>query len=230
MTPLSGTGQRNGGTTLVATETPSCPLRAGNLGLAIGDVAGHGLDAVSDMATARYSLRVLALGEPQPEQVMAQLDHAVQSIRTGDARHCALWRPGSACPTWTYTSAGHPPAMLRCGDGTVVPLDERCGAPLGFGGPYRAVRVHLDEGATLLLYTDGRIQRRGQDSTIGLNRLAAACEAAPDDPEVLCDHVLDVLLPDNPGVRMTSHSLPSSSTRAEKVAKHRRSNASQTAS
>ena len=44
------------------------PLRWGDLGLAIGDVAGHGLDAVSDMATARYSLRALALNEAHPDR------------------------------------------------------------------------------------------------------------------------------------------------------------------
>ena len=51
----------------------------------------------------------------------------------------------------------------------------------------------------MLLYTDGLIERRGEDLSIGLSRLVAACEAAPDDPEGMCDHVLNVLLPDNPG-------------------------------
>ena len=175
------------------------PLKRGHLGLAIGDVAGHGLDAVSDMATARYSLRALALDEPQPDKVMAQLNDVVQTFEPGTLVTALYGVLDPHERTWTYTSAGHLPAILRSGDGTVALLDEKGGAPLGVGGPYRAVHVDLDEGATVLLYTDGLIERRGEDLSIGLGRLAAACDAAPDDPEGMCDHVLDVLLPDNPG-------------------------------
>jgi serine phosphatase RsbU (regulator of sigma subunit) len=175
------------------------PLKWGHLGLAIGDVAGHGLDAVSDMATARYSLRALALDEPQPDKVMAQLNQVVQTFEPGTLVTAVYGVLDPRARTWTYTSAGHPPAVLRSGDGSVALLDETSGVPLGVNGPYRSVRVDLDEGATVLLYTDGLIERRGEDLSIGLSRLATACAAAPDDPEGMCDHVLDVLLPDNPG-------------------------------
>ena len=53
------------------------PLSEGRLGLAIGDVAGHGLDAVADMAAARFSLRALALNDPAPECVLDRLNQVV---------------------------------------------------------------------------------------------------------------------------------------------------------
>ena len=79
------------------------PLKWGNLGLAIGDVAGHGLDAVSDMATARYSLRALALDEPQPDKVMAQLDHVVQTFEPGTLVTALYGVLDPQGRTWTYT-------------------------------------------------------------------------------------------------------------------------------
>jgi PAS domain S-box-containing protein len=175
------------------------PLRSGQLGLAIGDVAGHGLDAVSDMATARYSLRALALSESHPNDVLHELNQVVRTFEPG-ALITAIY--GVLDPegrTWTYASAGHVPAVLRRRDGTALLLDEQADAPLGVDAPFRSVGIALETGDTLLLYTDGLVERRSEDLTVGFDRLVAACSDAPADPGALCDHVLDTLLRDDPG-------------------------------
>ena len=169
-------------------------LSGGRLGVAIGDVAGHGLDAVADMATARFSLRALALTEDEPDIVLERLNTVVK-IFEGDAMITALY--GVLDPqerTWTYASAGHLPAVLRRPDGTTRLLDAPCDPPLGFADSFRARRVSIEPGAALVLYTDGLIERRTDSIERGLGRVQSACSDAPPEPESLCDHILDALL------------------------------------
>ncbi len=171
-------------------------VRHARLGLAIGDVAGHGLEAVADMASARFGLRALALTEPQPEVVLDRLNHVVK-VFEGDAMITALY--GVIDPhehTWTYASAGHVPGVLRLPDGTTSLLDQPCDPPLGIADSFRTRQVGVPAGSTLVLYTDGLIERRTRPITDGLVRLARACGDAPAEPEALCDFVLDALLGD----------------------------------
>lgn len=170
-------------------------LPDGCLGVAIGDVAGHGLDAVADMAAARFSLRALALTERRPEVVLDRLNQVVR-VFEGDTMITALY--GVLDPsdnTWTYASAGHVPAVLCRSDGTTRLLDECLDPPLGIATGFSARQEVLTPGDTLLLYTDGLVERRVQG--IDLDWLRRACEQGPTEPESLCDHVLDALLGDS---------------------------------
>jgi hypothetical protein len=171
-------------------------LPDGRLGLAIGDVAGHGLEAVADMASVRFGLRALALTEPEPEVVLERLNQVV-TVFESDVLITALY--GVLDPnarTWTYASAGHVPAVLRSPDGTTRLLDEASDPPLGVARSFRTRQVALPEAATLVLYTDGLVERRTRPITDGLARLEQACHDAPPGAESLCDHVLDALLGD----------------------------------
>jgi PAS domain S-box-containing protein len=170
------------------------PLDAQALGLAIGDVAGHGLPAVADMADARFSVRALALTQRRPDRVLKLLDE-VMRVFDDDTLVTALY--GVLDPTartWTYSTAGHYPAVLRSPDGSTRLLDERAGPPLGCGGSYRSIDVDLEAGSTLVMYTDGLVERREELIDRGLARLAAACGSGPADPEALCDHIVAQLL------------------------------------
>jgi PAS domain S-box-containing protein len=171
-------------------------LPGGRLGIGIGDVAGHGLGAVADMAAARFSLRALALNEARPDVVMEQLNEVVR-VFEGDAMITALYGvlDASEC-TWSYASAGHVPAALRDPDGTTRFLDAPPDPPLGTARAFRARQVSVVTGSTLLLYTDGLIERRRESMTEGFSRLRRAVAQGPADPESLCDYVLDQLLED----------------------------------
>jgi PAS domain S-box-containing protein len=174
----------------------SIVLPGGRLGVAIGDVAGHGLGAVADMAAARFSLRALALTELRPDVVLERLNDVVR-VFGHDAMITALygvWDPREL--TWTYASAGHVPAVLRGADGKASFLDATPDPPLGVANSFRAHRVSVPEGSTLILYTDGLIERRNESISDGLRRLQKATVHGPADPESLCDHVLAELLGD----------------------------------
>jgi phosphoserine phosphatase RsbU/P len=195
------------GTTLaaryIAAEGPSVvggdwyavlPLPDGRLGVAIGDVAGHGLDAVADMAAVRFSLRALALSEPAPDRVLERLNQVV-NVFESDTMITALY--GVLDPKsriWTYACAGHCPALVRAADGTTVWLDEQCDAPLGVATSFARHHAEIGPGATLVLYTDGLIERRTESIDKGLERLERACREGPADPDGLCDYLSEVML------------------------------------
>ena len=172
------------------------PLDQDRLGLAIGDVAGHGLHAVADMASARFSLRALALTEPAPEVVLSRLNDVLR-VFGPDSMITAIY--GVLDPsalTWSYATAGHCPAVLRHVDGTTELLDAPCDPPLGVRSAYRARTQRIEPGTTLVLYTDGLVERRDETITTGIERLEQACRLGPPDPDALCDHLLDVMLHD----------------------------------
>ena len=168
------------------------------MGLAIGDVAGHGLGAIADMAAARFSLRALALTDRDPAAVLAKLDRVVQVFES-DAMITALYGVFDLDDrTWTWASAGHVPAIVRHRDGNTRILDEPNDPPLGVARSFRTHCTRIEEGATLFLYTDGLVERRGETIDVGIRRVADACAAAPADPERLCDQVGETLLGPTP--------------------------------
>jgi PAS domain S-box-containing protein len=171
------------------------PLPDGRLGIAIGDVAGSGLGAVAGMAAARFSLRALALTEPAPEVVLGRLNEVVRVFER-DTMVTALY--GVVDPktyTWRYASAGHLPAVLRTDAGATF-LEEATDPPLGFATAFQPRCAALQKGATLLLYTDGLVERRHMPLDDGLERLRQACRTGPADPDELCDYVVEKLLED----------------------------------
>jgi len=101
--------------------------------------------------------------------------------------------------TITYSCAGHPPPALLDPDGTVTFLDQATDPPLGarpehVGRPQTSIR--FAEGATLVLYTDGLIERRTEDIDRGLARLAdSLAQHRHAEPEPLADALLADLLP-----------------------------------
>jgi anti-sigma regulatory factor (Ser/Thr protein kinase) len=92
--------------------------------------------------------------------------------------------------------AGHPaPALVRP-DGTVEFPEVPGGPPLGIGGlPFEAAELTLEEGSRLVVYTDGLLERRGQDLDTSLRALRHVLERAHGSPEQFCDAVIDGLLP-----------------------------------
>jgi PAS domain S-box-containing protein len=170
------------------------PLPDGRLGLAIGDVTGHGLPAVADMADARFSLRALALGEEHPEDVLTRLNRVVQLFEDDTVITALYGMIDPVRQTWSYASGGHPPPVLRLADGTTTLLPTAGQPPLGLAVEYRRFETSLPAGATIVLYTDGLVERRGESIETGLQRLVAACRNGSSEPEELCDELLGLLL------------------------------------
>jgi serine phosphatase RsbU (regulator of sigma subunit)/anti-sigma regulatory factor (Ser/Thr protein kinase) len=172
-------------------------LTDGRLAMVLGDVAGHDVRAAAVMGQVRAALRALALTDSAPPSVLAGLDRLVGSLGA-ESRNEEIFvtvvygvlDPADA--TITLASAGHPPPVLRraglAGEPATAELVKvPPGAPLGLGGRWQTGQVLLEPGDTILLFSDGVVERRGRALTEGFDALVAAAAAAPSgDPRNLC--------------------------------------------
>ncbi|MFI7412732.1 PP2C family protein-serine/threonine phosphatase [Streptomyces sp. NPDC049627] len=175
-------------------------LVGGNrIAVSVGDVVGHGLPAAGVMGQLRSALTAtsrVADGPAQALDVLGRYAHVVDGAESATAATTFIDFDAHAI---TYSSAGHPPPVLVHADGRVEFLDRATDTPLDARpDPVprpQAVTTYTD-GATLVLYTDGLIERRREDIDTGLTRLAdALVRHRRADPETLADAVLLELLP-----------------------------------
>ncbi|MCX5403313.1 SpoIIE family protein phosphatase [Streptomyces sp. NBC_00335] len=149
-------------------------LHFGRTLLAVGDVMGHGLEAAVDMNAYRSVLREVASTDLAPHRVLRQLDSLSASDDTRRPATCLLVRIDPARSMALYASAGHLPPALFSRDGVGELIDVPVGPPLGTGvGGYEALARPITPDQTLLLYTDGLVERRSEDIETSLARLAA---------------------------------------------------------
>ncbi|MEU9836921.1 SpoIIE family protein phosphatase [Streptosporangium sp. NPDC048047] len=165
--------------------------------LTIGDVAGHDLPAAVTMGQIRTMLRGLAVDrEEPPEEVLRRLDKVMELLCRDQTATCVLARAERAeAGLWrlNYSVAGHPPPLLLTPDGQGRFLDEARCPLLGVAKdlPRHSAVEALHPGATLLLYTDGLVERRGEDLGTGLNRLRDHAVSLVREPlDALCDELL----------------------------------------
>ncbi|MEU8777672.1 GAF domain-containing SpoIIE family protein phosphatase [Streptomyces sp. NPDC048606] len=149
-------------------------LHFGRTLLVVGDVMGHGLDAAVDMNVYRSTLREVASTELAPHRVLRRLDALVAEDEARRPATCLLVRVDPARGVALCASAGHLPPAVFAADGAGRLLDVPVGPPLGTGlGGYEAVAHPLAAEETLLLYTDGLVEHRGEDIDASLARLTA---------------------------------------------------------
>ena len=171
-------------------------LPDGLIGLAIGDVAGHGLLAAATMGQVRMALRAYALQDPSPVSVLRGLHRLVDQLPDTDMVTLIYLVFDPAARTLRYANAGHPPPLVF-GDGAVTFLGGALAPPVGVTteAHYAEATHTLEAGSTLVLYTDGLVERRGVSIQHGLDQLGAEVVAVADaDLDALCDRVLASLL------------------------------------
>ncbi|MEV7170375.1 SpoIIE family protein phosphatase [Streptomyces sp. NPDC093224] len=174
-------------------------LPGDRIGVAVGDVVGHGLQAAGVMGLLRSALSAASRVADGPAQALEVLGLYARSVEgaenTTAVETCIDWDTH----TITYSSAGHLPPALLHRDGTVDFLDEATDPPLGARPehvPRPQASLTFSEGDTLVLYTDGLIERRSEDIDTGLARLADSLgRHRTADPEALADSLLLELLP-----------------------------------
>ena len=179
----------------------------GRTALMIGDVIGHDISAAAKMGQVRSMLRAFALAVPEsPSASVQRLDHALADLemetmaslvyaqivddepgRGAGRRSRTAARPGAGGHTLHWTSAGHPPPLLVADDGTLTWLESDSPDALVGVAP-ELVRSDLTtsrspRGGTVLLYTDGLVERRDEPLEVGLDRLGRSAQA---------HHTLDV--------------------------------------
>jgi sigma-B regulation protein RsbU (phosphoserine phosphatase) len=171
------------------------PLPSGHVGVVIGDVAGNGLRAAVVMGRIRSALRAYALETTDPADVLTRLDRKIQLFEL-DAMATAIYAViDPSHTTMTMSVAGHLPPILIEATGHARTLDSPADLPLGadLNPTRRATTTNLPPGSTLLLYTDGLIERRDRPLPDGIRLLID--EAIPGDAEDLCSRITARLLP-----------------------------------
>ncbi|MFI0541439.1 PP2C family protein-serine/threonine phosphatase [Streptomyces sp. WSLK1-3] len=167
--------------------------------VAVGDVVGHGLAAACVMGQLRSALSAATRVAEGPARALEALGLYARSVEGAESTTAATAFIDWDDHTLTYSCAGHLPPALLHPDGTVSFLDGATDPPLG-ASPEHATRPQattpFEEGATLVLYTDGLVERRTEDIDTGLARLTdALARHRHAGPEELADALLTDLLP-----------------------------------
>jgi serine phosphatase RsbU (regulator of sigma subunit) len=159
--------------------------------LVVGDIAGHGLDAVTGMVAVRNSLRGLAITGAGPATLLDWLNSAAAHVTDGvlGTVVCGIYDPAGRSLRWAR--AGHlPPVLVREGRAEQLPLPE--GLLLGADpdASYTEELTSLRLGDTLLLFTDGLIERRDEPIDDALRALLQAASRPVGDIGGYADHLL----------------------------------------
>jgi len=173
-------------------------LDDGRIALIVGDCVGHGLGAATVMGQLRSACRALFLEQSSPSAVLAGMDRFAARL------------PGARCTTafaavltlasgeLVFSSAGHPPPVLAMADGKISMLEGGRGLPLAvqLGRTRPEVSMTMPARATLLLYTDGLIERRGTSIDDGMVRVADLVRGGRRDGlDDVADHLMSELEP-----------------------------------
>jgi PAS domain S-box-containing protein len=185
----------------------------------IGDVAGHDISAAATMGQIRAMLRGISAGSPKgPAAVLTRLDEVLEILAVEAAATAVVAQlehgvvgegPGEQTGEQsevrlTWSSAGHPTPLVVRPDGVVIELDDGSGKAdllLNVDSAFSRTEhmTMLPVGSTLLLFTDGLVERRGEHYGVGLARLREALAGLTERPLAdLCDAVLAQVLPNRP--------------------------------
>jgi serine phosphatase RsbU (regulator of sigma subunit) len=166
----------------------------GSLWMSVGDIGGHGVQAAAAMAELRSSVRAAAFAGLGPAGCLDVLDGLLTASSDGQVATAIVVRFEPEAGQLTWSSSGHLPPVLRERTGPVRLLDDQLGPMLGLGLTGRQYStVAFPPGTTLVLYTDGLVENRGEDLDVGLRRLAEAV-ADPGRPPRSPGEVADATL------------------------------------
>ncbi|MFI6739099.1 PP2C family protein-serine/threonine phosphatase [Nonomuraea sp. NPDC050451] len=172
-------------------------LPDGCFAVAVGDVVGQGLEAATVMGMLRSALSAAIRAVKEPGPALEVLGLYARSLEGALATTAVQAVIDTASCRITYSSAGHLPPVLLHSDGSHALLDQATDPPLG-ARPEHFTRpqtvLPYTAGDTLVLYTDGLIERRGEDIDVGLARLTGAlARCSRLTPDCLADVTLSRL-------------------------------------
>jgi PAS domain S-box-containing protein len=149
-------------------------LPGDRIGLVVGDVVGHGVEAAAAMGRVRSALAALAQQGLSPGEVLEQLDRFAAGRSGVDFATVCYAVLDPATRELRYASAGHPPILVVEPDGRTRWLEGGRSVPVfaGLAGEREDAVEILGPGSMLVLYSDGLVERRGERLSTGLERLA----------------------------------------------------------
>lgn len=174
------------------------PLPGGRVGLVVGDVTGRGIPAASAMGQLRSVTRAFALaddGSATPSEVLTRLNRYLLALPEPEMFSIIYATIDPSRGKLTWASGGHPPPLLRSARGSARYL-EGSGPVIGIADvEYEDLQATVRRSDSLILYSDGLVERRGELLDVGLTRLSSAAARGPAQPSDLCEHVLGEMLP-----------------------------------
>jgi GAF domain-containing protein/anti-sigma regulatory factor (Ser/Thr protein kinase) len=172
-------------------------LENGRVALVVGDVVGKGVEAAATMGQLRNALRAFAFEQLKPASAVARLNRLADTLVDSPFATIAFMTIDPAARVCRYTLAGHPAPIVRRPNGEAVFLEEGRSLPVGVGVDvsYAQGVSELEPGSTVLLFTDGLVERRDRSLEDGLGLLRSVVDAGPSEPGALVEHVLAELLP-----------------------------------
>jgi anti-sigma regulatory factor (Ser/Thr protein kinase) len=176
----------------------SITLPGGRLGLVIGDVQGHDVQAARIMSRLRTAIHAYAAEGHGPDAVLVRASHYLASLCEDRFATCIYIEADPATGTLRIARAGHPHPVLRLPDGTCLLKHVRGGLPLGLDldeDDYPISTVTLRENEILMLCTDGLIESGGHDMYTGWLRVRNAMEpGSSDDLAGLADRLMTAVV------------------------------------
>ena len=176
------------------------PLDGGRVGVAMGDVVGHGIGAASLMGQLRHATRAYALEGHSPAGVLDRLDRLVRSLDGGQMATLLYLVVEPDHGSIHFASAGHVPPLVIGPDGEAKYLASAPNPPLGVfeTDGHVEIAAKLAPGSTVVLYTDGLVEERGVSIDQGLDALRLAASQDICHPDELCDRLVDAMLAVHP--------------------------------
>ena len=165
------------------------------LAIVIGDIVGRGVEAAASMGQLRSATRALATQIDAPGELLRALDR--YAINTGQGRYSSLAYVvlDTATGEMAHSVAGHPPPLLCRPDGTTSTLESGRGPLLGLPCERRDAVVTIAPGTSIVMYTDGLVDRRSESLDVGIERLADAVRTAgPLEPANACRQLVERML------------------------------------
>jgi PAS domain S-box-containing protein len=175
------------------------PVGDDHIGIIVGDCVGRGLSAAAVMGQLRSSGRALLLTGAEPATLLEQLDSVAAFIPDAFCTTVFVAILDTRSQMLSYSSAGHVPAVLAAPESQPQLLIEARSVPLAVqrDHPRPQATVALAAGSSLLLYTDGLVERREEPIDAGIARVTAAMVQTIELPvDAVADALLDRLVPD----------------------------------
>jgi serine phosphatase RsbU (regulator of sigma subunit) len=169
------------------------PVGTDRFAFVVGDVSGHGIDAAALMGRLRFTLRAYLLEGHPPGLALEMCSRDLDLVRDGHVATVLVGVGDLVTREVTLANAGHPnPLVISDGRGRF--LETRVGRLLGVAPTsYATTTIAMDAGSTLVAFTDGLVERRGEDIMVGLGRLAAAVAPAERPLDDLLTGLLEAM-------------------------------------
>ena len=159
-------------------------LDEGRFAFVVGDVSGHGLSAASAMAALRFTIRTYALEGYSPTTILEKCSNQLDLVKDEHFATVLVGVGDVDTHEVTLANAGHLNPLVIDSQGSHF-VGTKVGVPLGVsGGSYESITIHLEPRSTLIAFTDGLVERRGESLEVGLKRLE---DATRGDDQTLDD-------------------------------------------